>query len=31
MKLLHDSKVLNGLQVLINRCFGTALGELCVV
>ena len=31
MKLLHDSKVVNGLQELINRCAGTAPGEPCVV
>lgn len=31
MKLLHYSKVVEGLQELINRCVGTALGELCVV
>lgn len=27
MKLLHDSKVVKGLQELINICIGTALGE----
>ena len=31
MKLLHDSKVVNGLQELINRCTGNTLGELLVV
>jgi len=27
MKLLYDSKAIKGLQELINRCVGTALGE----
>ena len=31
MKLLCDSKVVKGLQELINRCAETALGELSVV
>jgi len=31
MKLVHDSKAVNRLQELINRCVGTALGEPCVV
>ena len=31
MKLLHDSKVVKGLQELINRCVGNTLGELRVV
>jgi len=31
MKLLHDSKVVKGLQELINKCIGTTLGELHVV
>ena len=31
MKLLHDSKVVNGLQELINRCVETASREQCVV
>lgn len=31
MKLLCDSKVVKGLQEIINRCVGTALGEPCVV
>lgn len=31
MKLLHDSEVVKGLQELINICFGTTPGELCVV
>ena len=31
MKLLRDSKAIKGLQELINRCAGTAPGELRVV
>lgn len=31
MKLLHDSKVVKGLEEIIIRCIGTALGELRVV
>jgi len=31
MKLLHDIKAVRGLQELINRCVGTASGEMCVV
>lgn len=31
MKVLHDSKVVKGLQELINRCVGIAPGEPCVV
>lgn len=31
MKLLRDSKVVKGLEELINRCARTTLGESCVV
>lgn len=31
MKLLHDSKVVKGLQELIKRCTENTLGELRVV
>ena len=31
MKLLCNSKAVKGLQELINRCVGTAPGELCIV
>lgn len=31
MKLPSDSKVVKGLQELINRCVGTTLGDPCVV
>jgi len=31
MKLLHDSKAINGLQELINRCARNTLSEPCVV
>lgn len=31
MKLLHDSKVVKGLQELINRCAGNTPSESCVV
>jgi len=31
MKLLHDSKVMKGLQELINRCVGTTPSEPCIV
>lgn len=31
MKLLHDIKVVKGLQELINRCVGIAMGEPCIV
>ena len=31
MKLLRDSKAVKGLQELINKCVGTALGEPCIV
>jgi len=31
MKLLCDSKVVKGLQELINRCVGTTPGESCIV
>jgi len=31
MKLLRDNKAVKGLQKLINRCFGTELGELHIV
>jgi len=30
MKLLHDNKVVKGLQELINICAGTTSGEPCV-
>lgn len=30
VKLLRDSKVVKGLQELINRCIGTAADEPCV-
>jgi len=31
MKLLHENKVVKGLQELINRCVGIAPGEPCIV